>query len=322
VPVVLVSTDSGLRIYSESGEQPTELAGRKVGGLAREADAFLIAIVDEREIWRRSKSGAWSLVAIADIALQSLTNLRGTVYAGGMNEAAIVRVMPDGRTERLQSFDRMDGRKEWFAGGPPLGIRSMAATSDGAVLLAGVHVGGIPISEDQGKSWKPTMPVKFDVHEVRSHPSRKNLVAAVAAVGLCISEDAGRTWRVFSKELEENGFEVRTSLAVAVLEDEVLFSVQESPFATRSQIWSWHIGESRVEQAWDGLPEWLSGKVDTGGMAVGDGKVAIVDCGGNLWLRPYRSERLSGGTPAHGTTAWEKIAEGLPYAWGVAIVGD
>jgi hypothetical protein len=34
--------------------------------------------------------------------------------------------------------------------GPPLGIRSMAATHDGAVLLANVHVGGVPRSTDAG----------------------------------------------------------------------------------------------------------------------------------------------------------------------------
>ncbi len=307
LPIVLISTDSGVLLYAESRQAGVELADHKVGALVKGPDSSLLAVVDESEIWSRSPAGKWARIAIADIALQSLAFARGIIYAGGMDMAAMMRVLPDGKTERLQSFDLVEGREEWFAGGPPLGIRSLCSTSDEATILAGVHVGGIPVSSDQGGSWMPTLPVKFDVHEVRSHPSRNNLVAAAAAVGLCISDDAGKTWKVFSKELEA-GFAEFTCLAVAVLENEVLFSVQQSPFARRSQIWKWGIGSSHVQQVKDGLPEWLGGRVDTGGVATGYGKAAIVDCGGSLWIS------------AEGAIGWKKVAEDLPYAWGTAIV--
>ena len=73
--------------------------------------------------------------------------------------------------------------------GPPLGIRSISATCDGRVLLANVHVGGIPRSLDGGASWRPTLDIDLDVHEVSAHPSRPELVAAASAQGLCISRD-------------------------------------------------------------------------------------------------------------------------------------
>src|SRR5450432_2531669 len=128
-----------------------------------------------------------------------------------MDQAAVVRRRPGGQPERLAGFDTCPGRGEWFAGGPPLGVRSLAATSDHAAVIAAVHVGGLPYSLDQGSTWKPTVPVMFDVHEVRAHPALPNLVAAAAAVGLCVSRDGGRSWQVISQ-----GLSLTNSLAVAV----------------------------------------------------------------------------------------------------------
>ena len=184
-----------------------------------------------------------------------------------------------------------------------MGVRSLTETTDGNALLAAVHVGGIPRSEDKGETWTPTIPVAFDVHEVRAYPSLSNIVAAAAAVGLCVSHDGGRNWDVFS-----DGLELTYSLAVAVLENEVLFSIQDGPFAKRSQIWRWQIGGKGVDAIRDGLPEWLDGKVDTAQIAARCGRAAFVDGGGNLWLSKAGS---------HG---WERIATDLPYAFGLLIV--
>src|SRR4029434_8936662 len=105
----------------------------------------------------------------------------------------------------LDSFDAVDGRDTWYAGsavingervGPPLGIRSITATADGSVLLANVHVGGIPRSTDGGTTWQSTIDVDSDVHEVRAHPHRPDVVMAAAAIGLCTSRDGGATWDI------------------------------------------------------------------------------------------------------------------------------
>ncbi len=300
---VLVATDSGCRVFSETREDTLELAGRKISALALEADGACVAVVDEKEVWRRSANGTWSKLAAVDIGLQSIMSSGGAIFGGGLDEAAILRIPRNGEPERLKSFDDVLGRSEWFAGGPPLGVRSLTATTDGNALLAAVHVGGIPRSEDLGETWTPTIPVLFDVHEVRAHPFLPNIVAAAAAVGLCVSQDGGRNWDVLA-----DGLNIKDSLAVAVLETEVLFSVQDGPFAKRSQVWRWRIGDEELQAVHDGLPEWLEGKVDTAQIAAGGGRAAIVDGGGNLWLSNARS------------CGWERRATGLGYAFGLLVV--
>jgi photosystem II stability/assembly factor-like uncharacterized protein len=220
-----------------------------------------------------------------------------------MDEATMLHIPMTGEAERLKGFDNVPGRGEWFAGGPPLGVRALTATADASAILAAVHVGGIPRSSDRGETWTPTFPIKFDVHEVRAHPSVSAIVAAAAAVGLCISHDGGRTWNVHS-----TGPEVANSFAVAVLHNQVLFSVQDGPFAKRSQLWRWWIGADSIEQVRDGLPQWLDGKIDTAKIAAGCERAAIVDQGGSLWHS------------REGSSRWERIATDLPYVFALSIL--
>ncbi len=142
----------------------------------------------------------------------------GEVCYVGTDDARVLRVRTDGKIEQLRGFDVVEGRDKWYAGaavingqllGPPLGIRSMTATSDGAVLLANVHVGGIPRSTDRGATWQATIDIDTDVHEVRAHPNRPDIVVAAAAVGLCTSRDGSATW-----EIEQEGLHASYCSAV------------------------------------------------------------------------------------------------------------
>jgi len=300
---ILAATGVGCRVFSPAGEGPTELAGRLVSALAPESGGTCLAVVDKQEIWRRNANGAWSRVATTGLWLQSIVSVGGILFGGAMDEAVMVRIPPGGQAERLKGFDNVPGRSEWFAGGPPLGVRALTATADGGAILAAVHVGGIPRSTDGGETWTPTLPIMFDVHEVCSHPALPDIVAAAAAVGLCVSRDGGRNWKVLSE-----GLDLTDSLAAAALPDEVLFSIQDGPFAKRSQVWRWRIRGEHVEQVRDGLPQWLDGKIDTAHIAASGGQAAIVDGGGNLWLSSAGSSR------------WERIATGLPYAFGLLVL--
>jgi hypothetical protein len=300
---ILVGTASGCRVFRDSGEGEIELAGRQVSALSHEIGGACLAVVDGKEVWRRAAAGAWSKVTTANISLQCITVMDDTIFCGAMDEAVMIRISGNGEPERLKGFDIVPGRTEWFAGGPPLGVRSLTATADGAAILAAVHVGGIPRSEDTGETWIPTVPIMLDIHEVRSHPSFPNVVAAAAAVGLCISHDGGRNWNVLSE-----GLDLTDSLAVAVLDSEVLFSIQDGPFAKQSQLWRWPIGAKGVEQVRNGLPEWLEGKIDTAHIATSAGQAALVDGGGNLWLSRA------------GSSGWEQVAADLPYVFGLVIL--
>ena len=274
-----------------------------INAVTPETGGACLAIVDEQEIWRRDANGAWSKVAATGVLLQSIISVKGSVFAGLMNEAAILRIDAGGKTERLESFDKVKGRGEWFAGGPPLGVRALTTALNGAAILAAVHVGGIPRSADGGKTWTPTIPIMFDVHEVCGHPDLPNVVTAAAAIGLLMSHDGGKNWDVI-----DQGLELKYSLAVAALPDEALFSIQDGPFAKRSQLWRCRIGGKRLEQVRDGLPEWLDGKIDTAHITAGGGRAAVVDGGGNLWLS------------SAGSTGWKQLAADLPYTFGLLIL--
>jgi hypothetical protein len=278
-----------------------ELAGRRIAALAPERGGSCLALVDGHEIWRRNAGGGWALLTRTDWALQSLVSVDGVIYGGSSEDAFLVRIADRGSPTRVRGFDTVEGRKTWFGQGPPLGVRSLTSTAKGTIL-AGVHVGGIPRSTDGGETWMPTIPIDYDVHEVHAHLTRP-IVAAATAVGLCVSMDDGANWKVHAE-----GPEAPHGLAVVVAEDEILFSMQDGPFAKRSQIWRLRIGSEKPEQVREGLPLWLTGKVDTAQLAAGRGEAALVDGGGNLWWSKEGSMR------------WQPIAHDLGYASGLAVL--
>ena len=297
---VLVASSAGCLSFSPAGEGQVEFSGRTVGAIAAEAGGCLV-VVDGNEIWRRN-AGEWSLLARTSVELNSILSVDGKIFASTA-DVVLLNIAASGEAERLTGFDTISGRDQWFAQGPPLHIRSLTATADGEAMMAAVHVGGIPRSTDRGQTWAPTVPIDWDVHEVRGHPSLPHIVTAAAAVGLCVSEDGGRTWKVLS----EGPFDPH-ALTVALLPDQVLFSIQDGPFAERSQVWRWKIGAAALEQVSDGLPNWLSGKTDTGHMAAGRGQAAIVDGGGNVWLSQ------------EGSIGWQQIGTHRHYVYGVVVV--
>jgi hypothetical protein len=184
-----------------------------------------------------------------------------------------------------------------------LHVRALTGTSDGKAILAAIHVGGIPRSTDGGTSWQPTVPVSFDVHEVKAHGAAPNILAAASGKGLCLSRDGGSHW-----DLSPTAEGPAYSLAVGLIGDEALFSIQEGPFARRSQIWRANLADSRVERVADGLPDWLEGKVDTAHIATDEKQAAILDRGGNLWLSRA------------GTRDWKKVASGLKETAGLVLL--
>src|ERR1700677_1482722 len=127
---ILAATSEGCLAFTGVGEGAFESSGRPVCAIAREADGACVAVVDGKEIWRRSSSAEWSLVAMTSILLESILSIGGEILAATA-EAGLVRVLTSGDAERLTGFDTISGRNEWFAQGPPLHIRSLTATSDG-----------------------------------------------------------------------------------------------------------------------------------------------------------------------------------------------
>jgi photosystem II stability/assembly factor-like uncharacterized protein len=251
-------------------------------------DGDVLAIVGSHSLQRRSPEGEWTEIATSECALSCCVPIGNVVFVG-TDDARILRIDPDGAQRWLTGFDAVAGRESWYAGtaivdgklmGPPLGIRSIAATCDGATLLANVHVGGIPKSTDAGKTWQPTIDIESDVHEVCAHPARAEVVVAAAAAGLCISRDGGTTWTI-----ENEGLHAPHCSAVAFSRSDVYVSASVDPFSARGAVYRRPLdGDGPLQPVGGGMPEWTDGKVDTDCIDVRDATIAMIDISGNLYV--------------------------------------
>ena len=216
------------------GNRHHELSGQPVGALAPDGQGGALAIVSGHALRRRTPDGEWITIATSQFQLSCCVPIGDVIYVG-TDDARVLRVGKTGDVEPLRGFETVAGRDTWYAGsavidgqrvGPPLGIRSITATADRRVLLANVHVGGIPRSTDGGATWHPTIDIDTDVHEVCAHATDPGIVIAAAAVGLCMSHDGGVTWTV-----ERDGLHASYCSAVAFLGNDMVVAASTDHFA-------------------------------------------------------------------------------------------
>ncbi len=258
---ILIATWEGGLLSITGKMLREELPGQSVRSLVGDGRGGVLAIVGGNSLCRRSAAGEWTTIAKTDFAL-SCCCVRGDVLFAGTDDARILRISLDGELV-----------------GPPLGIRSMAVTRDGT-LLANVHVGGIPRSIDGGLTWRPTIDIDCDVHQVCAHPNRPEIVAAAAAAGLCLSRDAGATWTI-----ERRGLHALHCSAVAFGRRDVFVSASTDPFAAQGAVYRRAIdADEPLQRLGGGMPDWTKGKADTGCIATRDAKVAVIDGAGCLYV--------------------------------------
>ncbi len=311
-PTILVAT-WGDGLFAVTGDGRTqEITNQPVRGLAPDGRGGALAIVGRHSLRRRTPSGEWATVATSEFELSCCMAVRDAIYVG-TDDARMLRLSHGGGVlDPIDGFDNIVGRDAWFAGsaivngqrlGPPLGVRSVAANSNGSILFANVHVGGIPRSMDGGRTWQPTIDINSDVHEVRAHQADPDIVAAASATGLCISRDAGATWTI-----ERNGLHASYCSAVAFSGDDILVSASTDHFATQGRIYRRPMrpdGDTVAVE--DGLPTWIDGIADTGCIATNGSAIAVVDSGGRLYLS------------AEFGRAWSRSSSGLPTPSSVLI---
>jgi photosystem II stability/assembly factor-like uncharacterized protein len=288
-----------------------ELADQLVRGLTADGNSGVLALVGGRSLRRRTAGGESSTIATSEFDLSCCVAVGDAIYVG-TDDARVLRVEANGTLEQLTGFDTVAGRDKWYAGsavingrvvGPPLGIRSITATCDGAVILANVHVGGIPRSTDGGVTWHPTIDIDSDVHEVCAHPTRPNIVIAAAAIGLCVSKDGGATWAV-----EREGLHASYCSAVAFAGDDILVAASADHFASQGAIYRRPIdGGGALLPVGGGLPRWLEGIADTAGIATRGSTAAVIDRAGNLYVSDD-----AGGT-------WARCAHRVPASSSLLI---
>jgi hypothetical protein len=287
-PSILIATwDNGLyRFDGRTFHQ--ELAGQSVRSLMNDGHGGVFAIVDGHSVCRRASDGEWTAMTKSEFALSCCVPIGSLIFAG-TDDARILRIDPDGAMQPLTGFDTVDGRDKWYAGtaivegklmGPPLGVRSMAATCDGGALLANVHVGGIPRSTDAGATWRPTIDIDSDVHQVCAHPTRCDIVIAASAAGLCLSRDAGATWTI-----EQRGLHATHCSGVAFGRNDIFVSASTDPFAAQGAVYRRPIdGNGPLQSMGGGMPRWTSGKADTDCIATRESTVAVIDGSGCLYV--------------------------------------
>ena len=308
---VLVATWTDGLFVLDGNRVARDFPARGIRALAPDGTGGCLAIVDGRTLSRRAPDGTWSTIATAEADLSCCLASGDAIYAG-TDDARVLRLSADRTLEPLTGFDTVAGRETWYAGsaiingkrmGPPLGIRSLAVTADGAVLLANVHVGGIPRSTDGGVTWQPTIDISSDVHEVRAHPRRAGVVMAAAAIGLCRSDDGGLTWHV-----ERDGLQAAYCSAVAFAGDDVLVSNADGHFAAHGAVYRRRVeGHDRLTLV-GGLPERTGGIVDTRCLAASGSAIALADPAGNVYVS------------ADGGVRWSCRASSLPLPSSVLIL--
>ena len=309
---ILVAT-WGDGLFAVTGDGCTqEIANQPVRGLAADGRGGALAIVGRHSLRRRAPSGEWTIVATSELELSCCVTARDVIYVG-TDDARMLRLSHGGDVlDPIDGFDNVAGRKAWFAGsaivngqrlGPPLGIRSVAGNSNGSILFANVHVGGIPRSMDGGKTWQPTIDINSDVHEVRAHQADPDIVVAASAIGLCISRDGGATWII-----ERDGLHASYCSAVAFSGDGIFVSASTDHFAAQGRIYHRPIRPAGdIVAVEGGLPTWINGIADTGCIAANGSSIAVADRAGNL----YGSDDFG--------RAWSCRSTKLPTPSGVLI---
>ena len=217
----------------------------------------------------------------------------------GTEPAHIYRLECGQPARRIESFDRLEVRDDWYTpwGGPPA-VRSLARS--GEDVYADIHVGSIVRSPDSGRSWAPVTPgLHPDVHQVAVCPAAPERVYANTADAVFVSEDRGDSWHHRS-----DGLPSRYGRAIAVHPDDpdcLLASVSRGPRAEGTgQLFRSDDGGRTWEHAADGFPAATHDNVDTFHVAF--------DAGGAAWAavedRLYRS-----GDHTHGwSVAWHAPA--------------
>jgi hypothetical protein len=300
---ILVGTADGLWIVGEDGAGRVEaMAGHTVTALARDG-ARLWAIVDGRTIVTSADHRQWERAASVEGSEATCLALTPAGLLVGTEQAHLVR-LADGRPERVETFESVDGRRDWYTPwGEPADVRSIAGDPAGSATYVNVHVGGVVRSRDGGRSWAPTLDIEVDVHQVLAHPLMPGVVLAAAADGLGVSRDGGDTWEFLTA-----GLHAHYLRAVAVAGQRVLVTASAGHHGRRAAIYRKPLdGAGEFERCRAGLPQWFGDNVDTACLAASDDLVAL----GTEDGRVFRS--------VDGGESWELAAKGLPAIRGVVL---
>jgi hypothetical protein len=298
---ILVGTAAGLWELDGDVSRPVEaLAGHAVTALAPGGPKTW-GVVDGTELW--VLDGAWARLTAVEGPPATCVVGTGSGPLIGTEQAHLLRLSATGAT-RLESFETVEGREAWYQPwGDPADVRSIAVARDGAIHV-NVHVGGVARSRDGGKSWKPTVDIETDVHQVLAHPSRPEVVLVASAEGFGVSRDGGDSWQFATA-----GLHAHYLRAVAVAGDHVVISASAGFHGRRAAIYRKRLeGGTRFQRCEAGLPKWFDDNIDTACLAAAGSLVVFGTGDGRVFRSLDAGER------------WELAVKGLPPV-GCIVVG-
>lgn len=302
---LLVGTEAGL--YELGAGERRQFEGQAVTALAAD-EPRVWALIEGRSIATSAATGEWEAVALLPEAVGTCLGGGADGLLVGTREAHLLRLEEGRRLVRVASFDAVEGRQAWYTPwGEPPDTRSIATGPSGLVpsglVYVNVHVGGVVRSCDGGRSWRPTLDIDTDVHQVLAHPTKSSLVLAASAVGLGVSDDAGETWR-----FDTEGLHAQYLRAVAIAGDTVLVSASTGPRGRRAALYRKRLGAvDAFERCRRGLPEWFASNIDSHCLT---GSGSIVACGTDEGTVLVSAD--------HGES-WQSVAKGLPPIGCVAL---
>lgn len=285
---ILLGTTRGLRAV---GDATVAFDGRHVTSLAA-ADGGWCAVLEQHTV----VDDTGRLRAdVPGTAVTCVTAFDGGALAG-TGDAGLVRVEGD-RAAPVEEFADAEGREGWYTpwGGPPA-TRSLTVAPDGTPYV-NVHVGGIVRSRDDGRTWRQTLDIDVDVHQVVATPSGV-VLAACGAGGLAITRDGGDSWT-----FDTAGLHATYCRAVAVAGDTVLLSASLGPRGGRAAIYRRRLDDSNgFTRCTTGLPPWFDDNIDThrldadgevAAFVTADGRVFVSEDAGTTWVETARVDPVT-----------------------------
>jgi photosystem II stability/assembly factor-like uncharacterized protein len=206
-----------VRLYATTGESVARLEetnGTWSVALSLVGSRALCLAVDRRDpdaVWvglgddgvRRTSDGGknWveSGLAGEQVFSVAVSAADGALYAG-TEPSALYRSDDRGETWReLAGLLELPSRPTWSFPPRPWTshVRWIAPSPhDGAVLLAGIELGGLMRSTDAGETWDDHRPgAQPDVHSLAWHPQAAGRAYEAGGGGAAWSEDGGDTWQ-------------------------------------------------------------------------------------------------------------------------------
>lgn len=302
MPSLLVATGTGLFVYEDGTTRSV------VNGPVRDItswDSIRYAITNGNAILIDDGEGT----ELSEYRPDGLEGDLTCIEAGqagifvGTDRSELYRYSEGERTV-IESFQACEDRENWYTPwGDPASIRSIAMEDH--IVYVNVHVGGILRGDRTEETWKQTIDIDVDVHEVTLGPSRDRILAATAR-GLAVSRNRGEDWTFFA-----DGLHATYARAVAAGGETLYVSASKGPGGEKAALYRSPLEDpGAFRKCTRGLPDWFSSNIDTGCIAAEKNLVWFGTRDGALYISRNR-----------GDDWWKKtVSEGSVHA--VSVLRD